>query len=153
RKALAKVPSTSRSSRRSNLWSPIGPKCNGEVSGFSLALLTLSSSQTRSLCLLVRAAERARPVGTLRGPHRGRVAELADAQASGACVRKDVGVQVPPRPPTSRGGRGRNPSSHPYASCSRNRDLRRPARGDTVHLIQWGCFPSGTPCVILRRKV
>ena len=26
-----------------------------------------------------------------------RVAELADAQASGACVRKDVGVQVPPR--------------------------------------------------------
>jgi hypothetical protein len=24
---------------------------------------------------------------------------LADAQASGACVRKDVGVQVPPRPP------------------------------------------------------
>src|SRR5438477_8320381 len=30
----------------------------------------------------------------------GRVAELADAQASGACVRKDVGVQVPPRPLT-----------------------------------------------------
>ena len=30
--------------------------------------------------------------------HSGRVAELADAQASGACVRKDVGVQVPPRP-------------------------------------------------------
>src|ERR1019366_881260 len=29
----------------------------------------------------------------------GRVAELADAQASGACIRKDVGVQVPPRPP------------------------------------------------------
>ncbi len=26
------------------------------------------------------------------------MAELADAQASGACVRKDVGVQVPPRP-------------------------------------------------------
>ena len=31
----------------------------------------------------------------------GRVAELADAQDSGSCVRKDVGVQVPPRPPTS----------------------------------------------------
>ncbi len=30
----------------------------------------------------------------------GRVAELADAQDSGSCVRKDVGVQVPPRPPT-----------------------------------------------------
>ncbi len=29
----------------------------------------------------------------------GRVAELADAQDSGSCVRKDVGVQVPPRPP------------------------------------------------------
>src|SRR6202167_6515808 len=29
----------------------------------------------------------------------GRVAKLADAQASGACIRKDVGVQVPPRPP------------------------------------------------------
>ena len=28
----------------------------------------------------------------------GRVAKLADAQASGACIRKDVGVQVPPRP-------------------------------------------------------
>src|SRR5438445_1530884 len=33
-----------------------------------------------------------------RFPH-GRVAELADAQDSGSCVRKDVGVQVPPRPP------------------------------------------------------
>jgi hypothetical protein len=31
----------------------------------------------------------------------GRVAELADAQDSGSCVRKDVGVQVPPRPPTN----------------------------------------------------
>ena len=30
----------------------------------------------------------------------GRVAELADAQDSGSCVRKDVGVQVPPRPLT-----------------------------------------------------
>src|SRR3954453_4392213 len=29
----------------------------------------------------------------------GRVAELVDAQDSGSCVRKDVGVQVPPRPP------------------------------------------------------
>ena len=30
--------------------------------------------------------------------HHGRVAELADAQDSGSCVRKDVRVQVPPRP-------------------------------------------------------
>jgi hypothetical protein len=28
----------------------------------------------------------------------GRVAELADAQDSGSCVREDVGVQLPPRP-------------------------------------------------------
>ncbi len=27
------------------------------------------------------------------------MAELVDAQDSGSCVRKDVGVQVPPRPP------------------------------------------------------
>ena len=33
-------------------------------------------------------------------PSLGRVAELADAQDSGSCVRKDVGVQVPPRPRT-----------------------------------------------------
>src|SRR5215213_4980671 len=39
-----------------------------------------------------------RRLSTLGSPL-GRVAELADAQASGACVRKDVGVQVPPRPP------------------------------------------------------
>jgi predicted TPR repeat methyltransferase len=46
----------------------------------------------------VRAKEPAQ--GVLVGLlfHPGRVAELADAQASGACVRKDVGVQVPPRP-------------------------------------------------------
>ena len=38
------------------------------------------------------------PGATLSAPL-GRVAELADAQVSGTCVRKDVGVQVPPRPP------------------------------------------------------
>src|SRR5579862_1925115 len=43
------------------------------------------------------------------GPSLGRVAELADAQDSGSCVRKDVRVQVPPRPPIpppGRAGRG-----------------------------------------------
>src|SRR5579864_4722551 len=40
------------------------------------------------------------PSGSLSRPSLGRVAELADAQDSGSCVRKDVGVQVPPRPPT-----------------------------------------------------
>ena len=34
----------------------------------------------------------------------GRVAELADAQDSGSCDRKIVGVQVPPRPPPLQGG-------------------------------------------------
>ena len=37
-----------------------------------------------------------RSTSLVRSP--GRVAELADAQDSGSCVRKDVGVQVPPRP-------------------------------------------------------
>src|SRR5262249_26980959 len=46
-----------------------------------------------------RRGARRRGAATL-APSLGRVAELADAQASGACVRKDVGVQVPPRPPT-----------------------------------------------------
>src|SRR5690606_20557123 len=36
---------------------------------------------------------------TVRFPRPGRVAELADAQDSGSCDRKIVGVQVPPRPP------------------------------------------------------
>jgi hypothetical protein len=31
--------------------------------------------------------------------HSGEWRNLADAQDSGSCVRKDVGVQVPPRPP------------------------------------------------------
>jgi hypothetical protein len=53
------------------------------------------------------------------------VAELADAQDSGSCVRKDVGVQVPPRPrlspsETSRTDEPQGPRKHesPYASCS-----------------------------------
>src|SRR4051812_14922096 len=48
----------------------------------------------------------------------GRVAELADAQASGACVRKDVGVQVPPRPRSARGD--------PTPDLGRARWRRRP---------------------------
>jgi hypothetical protein len=43
--------------------------------------------------------KRAHPKGTAMLSRSGRVAELADAQDSGSCVRKDVGVQVPPRPP------------------------------------------------------
>src|SRR5436309_11251165 len=107
RKALAKVPSTSRSSRRSNLWSPIGRKCNCEVSGFGLALLTVSPLPRR----LFGQGDGGGRLVRCHFPTTGRVAELADAQASGACVRKDVGVQVPPRPPTdgSRQNVGRRP--------------------------------------------
>ena len=60
-------------------------------------LPTRRGSGTGSEALVSRAAPRSRRA-TLDAPL-GRVAELADAQASGACVRKDVGVQVPPRPP------------------------------------------------------
>lgn len=44
--------------------------------------------------------------GTLAFP--GRVAELADAQDSGSCDRKIVGVQVPPRPPGGHSFSGRD---------------------------------------------
>jgi hypothetical protein len=44
--------------------------------------------------------KRAHLKGTAMLSRSGRVAELADAQDSGSCVRKDVGVQVPPRPHT-----------------------------------------------------
>src|SRR6202034_3445687 len=48
----------------------------------------------------------------------GRVAELADAQDSGSCVRKDVGVQVPPRPPH---GLHRRPCSFSHKAVSLSR--------------------------------
>src|SRR5690606_31546890 len=54
----------------------------------------------------------------------GRVAELADALASGASVRKDVGVQVPPRPP------GWSP---PRASTTSFRSRGRPRVADRPH--------------------
>ncbi len=54
--------------------------------------------------------------GTI-SPRTGRVAELADAQDSGSCDRKIVGVQVPPRPlPTPR--RGRSSSCAHHQSCN-----------------------------------
>ena len=68
-----KVPSTMRSSRRSN---PLSATAR-EVTGVSRP----TSGALRSLPLLAR------------------VAELADAQDSGSSVLTDVGVQVPPRPP------------------------------------------------------
>ena len=46
----------------------------------------------------------------------GRVAELADAQDSGSCVRKDVGVQVPPRPLWGTDGTKRFASTK-HSSC------------------------------------
>src|SRR5918996_5555026 len=87
RKAFANVPATGRSSLRSKLWSPIGRQCNGAFAAFRLAPTPVTARGIGNL------------LGTLARSPDGRVAELADAQASGACVRKDVGVQVPPRPP------------------------------------------------------
>ena len=40
---------------------------------------------------------RDRVISLTHAERHARVAELADAQASGACVLRDVGVQVPPR--------------------------------------------------------
>jgi hypothetical protein len=47
----------------------------------------------------------------------GRVAELADAQDSGSCVRKDVGVQVPPRPLRGTDISGRIAPTKPWPEC------------------------------------
>src|SRR5919201_1562197 len=50
-----------------------------------------------------------RACATIRRRLYGRVAELADAQDSGSCVRKDVGVQVPLRPPSMSDARRPDP--------------------------------------------
>ena len=86
RNARANAPSTMRSSRRSNPDRPTGRP--------------YAASPT-ARPRVARGRDRL-PLPTLS---LGRVAELADAQDSGSCVRKDVGVQVPPRPPTDRGPR------------------------------------------------
>ena len=75
--ARANAPSTRRSRRRSNPRIPIVGR--------------LSATLVRAAATGGGALESSAPLG--------RVAELADALASGASVRKDVGVQVPPRPP------------------------------------------------------
>ena len=95
RNGLANVPSTRRSSRSSNCWSPMVPqrlpvRCARE--GFGRRLTWSPRRESGG------GRTGAPPATTVvRSP--GRVAELADAQDSGSCVRKDVGVQVPPRPP------------------------------------------------------
>ncbi len=83
RKARAKTPSTIRSRRRSNPDRPTGRHCRWPRS-----------------CSVWRGQppDGHRPVVAIVAPlSLGRVAELADAQDSGSCVRKDVRVQVPPR--------------------------------------------------------
>ncbi len=62
--------------------------------------------------------------------HLGRVAELADAQDSGSCVRKDVGVQVPPRPlSTSRSGDTRDARKLPTSTGARATTAEQGFRG------------------------
>jgi hypothetical protein len=91
------VPSTRRSSRSSNCWSPmVTQRLPGRYAqeGFTQPsdLVTSTTNGAGGRILVASPA-----TTVVRSP--GRVAELADAQDSGSCVRKDVGVQVPPRPP------------------------------------------------------
>ncbi len=96
RNGLANVPSTRRSSRSSNCWSPMVSQrlpVRRAQEGFRGGLTWSTSAQAQAprRTFGVSAA-----TTVVRSP--GRVAELADAQDSGSCVRKDVRVQVPPRP-------------------------------------------------------
>ena len=93
RNALANAPSTRRSRRRSNCCSPM---VQTDYSGGELARWRETIRHGREA-----TAESWRRFGGYRLGN-GRVAELADAQDSGSCVRKDVGVQVPPRPQAGR---------------------------------------------------
>ncbi len=88
------------------------------------------------------------PRWALRSPSPlGRVAELADALASGASVRKDVGVQVPPRPPCARrnprpgdAGAGRRPrrcpSAAPWQSSPAPIESPRPKMSQVVPVLR-----------------
>ena len=73
-------------------------------------------------------------------PLLGRVAELADALDSGSSVRKDVGVQVPPRPPLS----GSSPTDpvFKYPLCSSR--LGRSRRGAAASAADLGHDPGSS---------
>src|ERR1035437_1606667 len=73
----------------------------------------------------------------------GRVAELADAQDSGSCVRKDVGVQVPPRPPRGSDRTGRVASKKldgATASGASNRRIARPLTPPSISPVEASCI-------------
>src|SRR5215207_2742052 len=99
RKARAKAPSTMRSNRRSNPRIATAPQVTGVLRGSSVAL-----AATAEGCDPMVGGRRGRGIFFLLSL--GRVAELADALASGASGRKVVGVQIPPRPPGCRTLRG-----------------------------------------------
>src|ERR671918_1182467 len=95
RKARANAPSTMRSSRRSNPRIATATQVTGAVVG-STGAPWADGGRGRAIFLVLSFL-----VLSL-----GRVAELADALASGASGRKVVGVQVPPRPRGSRKSAG-----------------------------------------------
>src|SRR5919106_5625724 len=90
RKARANAPSTMRSSRRSNPRIATATQVTGALGG-STGAPWGDGGRGRAIFLVLSL---------------GRVAELADALASGASGRKVVGVQVPPRPRGSRKSAG-----------------------------------------------
>src|SRR5262245_45398855 len=100
RKARGKDPSTMRSSPRSNPRMATTPQVTGGGPGLSGGLVSRwEPTRDRAIFHVLSL---------------GRVAELADALASGASGRKVVGVQVPPRPPTA-------PTSRCWAPADRLR--------------------------------
>jgi hypothetical protein len=93
RNGFANVPSTRRSRRSSNCWSPM-------VSQRLPVQCAHQGGSVRQTWSSRGLREESAGAATTVVRSLGRVAELADAQDSGSCVRKDVGVQVPPRPHT-----------------------------------------------------
>src|SRR6516164_3601603 len=126
RNGLANVPSTSRSRRSSNCWSPMVPA--------RLPALRAAKGLSRRLTWstigpVPRRPRRGAPLAaTTVGRSLGRVAELADAQDSGSCVRKDVRVQVPPRPLTSLTHSGSSESGGARRSSDDDRAQGTPVR-------------------------
>src|SRR5918998_5694339 len=94
RKARAKAPSTMRSSRRSKPRIATAWQVTGAHRRSSVDAGSTGPTAARSRMVIAGALALSFPFLSL-----GRVAELADALASGASGRKVVGVQVPPRPP------------------------------------------------------
>ena len=120
-KTRANAPPTRPSRRRSKRWARLTASssvgASGRGHGQDARVRTTRSAKSigrpcgtpisRPRCVLpLRAAESGVPVRVARRASGG----MADAHGSGPCVRKDVGVQLPPCPPSRPIGlrRGRN---------------------------------------------